>query len=136
MIKSKYNIHEPYCPYYRWIWRSLLHVWIDLGYGPYQTRYPPNVYHFKYGCGFRDIRTHNERRQNRNDSKDRELKEIYGVYVKRRCGYPKLPSKWDDICNKSFNGKSWKRYTKARKQYMKNFKNSGGVMVTYRSPKP
>jgi hypothetical protein len=59
---------------------------------------------------YRYVKTWNERRQNYNAKQD-------GHKVRGKRTFPNLPSVWDDIRISRIWGRSWKDYTKQRKQW-------------------
>jgi hypothetical protein len=71
-------------------------------------------YEHKY-CWDRYIRTQNERRQNCWAQDD-------GIHVRGSRRYKHLPTVYEDIMLSRNWGKSWKDFTKCRKQYMVNIK--------------
>lgn len=64
----------------------------------------------RWGGMFRRMRTQQERRRNAGDRTD------YGYQGRRKS----IPSAWDDIPYSRLGGKSWKDYTRHRRQWMKN----------------
>ena len=74
--------------------------------------YPCRRFHHRWGFLCRDPQTMQERRRNIADRDE-------GRY-KARGRRMHLPSSWDDIVVSRRGGKSWKDYTRFRKQWMMN----------------
>jgi len=72
-----------------------------------------NAYELRRSYCYRYVRTFNELRQNVGAMCD-------GHYVRGSRRRKSLPTVWDDVRVSRVYKKSWKDYTKFRKQYMKN----------------
>lgn len=72
-------------------------------------------YRHRWGGYYRAIKTFSERKQSNAHKADG-----YSNLIRARRNSDSLPSTWDDICVSRCYGKSWKDFTKAKKQYLKN----------------
>ena len=72
-----------------------------------------NAYELRWSYCYRYVKTFNEIKQN-------EHAKLDGYKVRGKRTKHILPTVWDDVRVSKVYGKSWKDFTKHRKQYMKN----------------